>query len=41
MVWIRQVKPEETLEMMTKIEHGREDHDNFRSVIPRWYTLNR
>src|SRR5208282_5231031 len=40
-VWIQQVKPEETLEMMAKIERVREDHDDFRSFIPRWYTLNR
>ncbi|MDT9721160.1 aminoglycoside phosphotransferase family protein [Paenibacillus sp. ClWae2A] len=40
-VWIQQVKPEETHEMMTKIERVREDHDDFRSFIPRWYTLSR
>ncbi|WP_342554789.1 aminoglycoside phosphotransferase family protein [Paenibacillus sp. FSL R7-0652] len=40
-VWIQNVKPDETDQMMTKIERVREDHDDFRSVIPRWYTVNR
>jgi len=40
-VWIQQVKLEEAYEMMTKSERVREDHDDFRSFIPRWYTLNR
>ncbi|MEK4661639.1 hypothetical protein MHH93_07075 [Priestia sp. FSL H7-0729] len=40
-VWIQQVKLEEAYEMMTKCERVREDHDDFRSFIPRWYTLNR
>lgn len=40
-VWVQQVKPEETHEMMTRIERVREDHDDFRRWIPRWYTLNR
>lgn len=40
-VWIQNVKPEETDQMMMKIERVREDHDDFRSVIPSWYTLNK
>ncbi|MFS0870457.1 aminoglycoside phosphotransferase family protein [Paenibacillus xylanilyticus] len=38
-VWIQQVKPEETDDMMDKIERVREDHDDFRRFIPRWYSL--
>ncbi|WP_339836643.1 aminoglycoside phosphotransferase family protein [Paenibacillus sp. FSL R7-0272] len=40
-VWIQNVKPEETEQMMMKIERVRNDHDDFRSMIPRWYTVNR
>lgn len=38
-VWIQQVKPEETEDMMAKIERVREDHDDFRRWIPRWYNV--
>ncbi|MGD0032769.1 aminoglycoside phosphotransferase family protein [Paenibacillus illinoisensis] len=38
-VWIQQVKPEETSDMMDKIERVREDHDDFRRFVPRWYNL--
>lgn len=38
-VWIQQVKPEETNDMMDKIERVREDHDDFRRFVPRWYNL--
>jgi len=38
-VWIQQVMPEETNDMMDKIERVREDHDDFRRFIPRWYNL--
>ncbi|MNW66637.1 hypothetical protein D3C74_451270 [compost metagenome] len=40
-VWIQNVKPEETDQMMTKIEQVREDHDDFRRLIPKWYTVYR
>nr|WP_186322971.1 aminoglycoside phosphotransferase family protein [Paenibacillus xylanexedens] len=40
-VWIQHVKPEETDDMMMKIDRVREDHDDFRNLIPRWYTVNR
>ncbi|PYE45550.1 aminoglycoside phosphotransferase family protein [Paenibacillus barcinonensis] len=40
-VWIQHVKPEETDEMMMKMDRVREDHEDFRSMIPRWYTMNR
>lgn len=36
-VWIQQVKPEETDDMMAKIERVREEHDDFRRIVPRWY----
>ncbi|WP_440117544.1 hypothetical protein [Paenibacillus sp. QZ-Y1] len=39
-VWIQQMKPEETDDMMVRIERVREDHEDFRRFIPRWYTLN-
>ncbi|MGF9697767.1 hypothetical protein [Paenibacillus sp. MABNR03] len=39
MVWIQQVKPEETDDMVDKIELVRENHDDFRRFIPRWYNL--
>ena len=40
-VWIQSVKPEETDQMMEKIERVREDHDDFRRLIPKWYTVYR
>lgn len=40
-VWIQNVKPEETDQMMMKIEQVREDHDDFRRLIPKWYTVYR
>ncbi|GGD55699.1 phosphotransferase family protein [Paenibacillus nasutitermitis] len=37
-VWIQQVKPEETDIMMAKINKVMADHDDFGRIIPRWYT---
>lgn len=36
-VWIMKVKPEELKIMMAKVERVVADHDQFASIIPRWY----
>lgn len=37
-VWILRVKPEETAEMMEKVHKVMEDHREYESLVPSWYS---